>query len=631
MTREDKAKGGRSAAAVLPAAAMAVCAAAAAAVLFFTSGDAPGNEERASYPSAAAAHVEPGSPVVRMGLIDFSYSSTNSREIDRTLEVIRRAVAPLKLEAVRYRAEDLDREVKAGRIDFFVASSGFYWRMIPYGARGLATLVNPSRPDPNHSSGASFIVPASSPARTIEDLRGLRLAASYPTAFMGYRISMADLVERGYDWEHFFRSVSFTGTPYVHGLMHKIIAGESDVTIIPSCTWEEMTPKERSGFRLVGVRENTGMECLSTTRAYPGHTLAVMNGVKPAVAARVSSAVLTMKSVGGSEAWSIATDFTAVDQAYRDLRIGPYAYLREPTLRRWLRQYRSAVLFALMLVAGLAFHAWRSDELVRRRTAQLRSEEAAREQASRALEELNQRMERMHKANVVGQLSSMISHELAQPLAAIRYYCEGERELLRNPQEKAPALRTCNERISSQADRAIAIVEKVRSYARSEATREERVDLARTLSQVLTELRVKGIGKVEVSRSIPEKLPVRGDPLELELLFWNLLKNATEAALRSDEPRIRIEAAASVGRAEIVIENSGPQMTDEDMERLASPLSSTRRGGLGLGVAIARSIAESSGGGLEFARRPAGGLTALVRLPAWEDGGADPDGKKEKA
>ncbi|MCG5030786.1 sensor histidine kinase [Mesosutterella sp. OilRF-GAM-744-9] len=623
MTREDKAKDGRSAAAVLPAAAMAVCAAAAAVILFFTSGEAPEDEARTSYSNAAAAHIEPTSPVVRMGLIDFSYSSTNSREIDRTLEVIRRAIAPLKLEAVRYRAEDLDREVKRGEIDFFVASSGFYWRMIPYGARGLATLVNPSRPDPNLSSGASFIVTASSPVHTIEDLRGLRLAASYPTAFMGYRISMADLVERGYDYEHFFRSVSFTGTPYVHGLMHKIITGDSDVTIIPSCTWEEMTPKERSGFRLVGVRENTGMECLSTTRAYPGHTLAVMNGVKPAVAARVATAVLTMKSVGGSEAWSIATDFTSVDQAYRYLRIGPYAYLREPTLRRWLRQYRSAVLFALMLVAGLAFHAWRSDELVRRRTAQLRAEESAREQASRSLEELNQRMERMHKANIVGQLSSMISHELAQPLAAIRYYCEGERELLRSPAERAEALATCNERISSQADRAIAIVEKVRSYARSEATREERVDLARTLSQVLTELRVKGIGKVEVSRLIPSSLPVRGDPLELELLFWNLLKNATEAALRSPQPRIQIEAGRTAGRAEVVIENSGPPMTAEDMERLSSPLSSGSRGGLGLGVAIARSIAESSGGGIEFSSRPAGGLSARVRLPAWEERAAD--------
>ena len=263
------------------------------------------------------------------------------------------------------------------------------------------------------------------------------------------------------------------------------------------------------------------------------------------------------------------------------------------------------------------------DELVRRRTAQLRAEESAREQASRSLEELNQRMERMHKANIVGQLSSMISHELAQPLAAIRYYCEGERELLRSPAERAEALATCNERISSQADRAIAIVEKVRSYARSEATREERVDLARTLSQVLTELRVKGIGKVEVSRLIPSSLPVRGDPLELELLFWNLLKNATEAALRSPQPRIRIEAGCTAGRAEVVIENSGPPMTAEDMERLSSPLSSGSRGGLGLGDAIARSIAESSGGGIEFSSLPAGGLSARVRLPAWEERAAD--------
>lgn len=608
---------------VLPGIAIAICGALALAVLFFGAGERePLTANQTPTPVHLAEKTAPDAPVT-LGLVEFNYSLTNSREVDSTIEKLRSAFAPRKLEVTRYRAEDLDREVKAGRIDFFLASSGFYWRMIPFGARSIATLVNPSRPDPNRSSGAVFIVMDESPVRTVDDLRGKRLAASYPTAFGGIRISLADLAFRGYDPERFFSKIRFTGSPHVHGLMHEIITGTSDVAIIPACTWEEMSEAERSQFRLIGVRENTGMRCLSTTQAYPGHTFSVMSGVPPELAKTATEALLSMKAEGGKESWSIATDFTIVDATYRALKIGPYAYLRDTSFKRWVKENKAWILLALLFVAGLAFHAWRSEVLVNRRTRELREEEAARALVASELEGMNQRMERMHKANIVGQLSSMISHELAQPLAAIRYYCEGERDLLQEPAKNAALLSRCNEKVNAQADRAIAIVEKVRSYAKATATREAKVDLCGTVESVLKELRVKGIGKVAVRRTLPPALFAKGDPLEFELLLWNLLKNATEAALLAPAPSIEILAEARDGKARIRIENSGPALSGDDLARLSSPLSSSKSGGLGLGVAIVRSIAESSGGGLSFEARPSGGLSASVWLPLWDEAAAN--------
>lgn len=621
-TRKTPPRPGRFAAGLLPGIAIALCAAAAFAVLIVSAGER--EPLTPSQTAIASAHTDPGpGNPVRLGLVDFNYSQFNTRDVDATLERVQAALAPRKLIATRYKAEDLDRDVRAGKVDFFLASSGFYWRMIPYGARSLATLVSDAKPDPNRSSGAVFIVRDESPVKTVEDLKGRKLAASYPSAFEGYRISMADLAERGFSFENFFSGVTFTGSPHVHGLMHEIITGKADAAIIPACSWEEMPPEERAKYRLIGAREDTGMRCLSTTRAYPGHTFSVMNGVPPEIAKTVLEALLSMKDDGAAEAWSIATDFTRVDAVYRALKLGPYAYLRETSAKRWVRENKAWILLALLFVAGLAFHAWRSEVLVNRRTRELREEEAARALVASELEGMNQRMERMHKANIVGQLSSMISHELAQPLAAIRYYCEGERDLLQEPAKNAALLSRCNEKVNAQADRAIAIVEKVRSYAKATATREAKVDLCGTVESVLKELRVKGIGKVAVRRTLPPALFAKGDPLEFELLLWNLLKNATEAALLAPLPSIEILAEARDGKARIRIENSGPALSADDLARLSSPLSSSKSGGLGLGVAIVRSIAESSGGGLSFEARPSGGLSASVWLPLWDEAAAN--------
>lgn len=96
-----------------------------------------------------------------------------------------------------------------------------------------------------------------------------------------------------------------------------------------------------------------------------------MNGVQPEVAKRVVETLLSMKRGDRHESWSVATDFTAVDRAYRLLKIGPYAYLREPTFKHWLREHRTSVLILLILVGALSLHAWRSDVLVLRRTEEL--------------------------------------------------------------------------------------------------------------------------------------------------------------------------------------------------------------------------------------------------------------------
>ena len=596
-------------------AAIALCLAAALALAWFTDSASP-----AAPPAARpAVPSRPASDTVRIGLVDLSTQGGNSRDIDATLKAVRAALAPRGVELRRFKAEKLDQLVRAGKVDFFVASAGFYWRMKPYGASSLATIVSPRRPDPNHYAALAFIVRADSALQTVGDLKGKTLSTTYPTAFMGYRTGMAEIAHRGYDWESFFGKTLFSGSPHLPGILAPMEDGRADVAFVAACSYEEMAPGVRAKYRVIEPREVQGIPCLASTAAYPGLTFAVMNGVEPALARAVTATLLAMPVSDKTESWSIATDFTEVDRLYEALRLGPYSYLREPSLKRWAAEHRQWLYLAFLLIAGLAAHSLRSNLLVERRTRELLASEAERNDAHRKLQEMNERMERVHKANVVAQLSSMVSHELSQPLAAIRYYTEGAGELLRGASPDRGMLVDCNGKISAQADRAIAIVDKVRSYAKSSARREERVELPAVIRHVLEELKVKGIGGVAVRTGMPEQLAVQGDPLEVELLFWNLLKNAVEASLRADSPTITVDARAEGRFAVAVLENSGDMVSEETFERLMTPLGSSKENGLGLGLSIVRSVAESSGGGVEFARRPQGGLSVRVRLPLWED------------
>ena len=114
---------------------------------------------------------------------------------------------------------------------------------------------------------------------------------------------------------------------------------------------------------------------------------------------------------------------------------------------------------------------------------------------------------------------------------------------------------------------------------------------------------------------------VKGDALEIELLFNNLLKNAFEAAAMTstaESPFVRISAAALEGASGtllITVENSGRLLSDEAFRDLTTPLITSKSAGQGLGIPIATAIAEASGGHLEFERRPRGGLIARVTLP----------------
>lgn len=551
----------------------------------------------------------------RIGIIELSNSEDVRRFVDASVGVLRNAFAPFEIDIREYPSAELEEAVRTGRVDAFVASAGFYWRMQRYGVRDVATLISADMPDPNHSVSLAFITRADNSAvQTIGDMKGLRLSASYPTAFMGYRIGLAEIARHGYDPDTFFRSVAFSRSPSLRPIAGKLLTGEADVAFVQACWLERLRPEERARFRVIAPLTEPGYSCAHSTQTYPNITVAVLKSAAPGSAREISRLLLNMPADREGHRWGLATDFQDVDSVYRLLRIKRYAYLREWSVKRWIAAHRPWIAAAAFCLALLVLHSFVVSWLVRRRTAELARANEEKAAVTERLNALHSRMEQIRKANLVSQLSSMIAHELAQPVGAAQGYSEGLKLLCEGGEPTREQLRRSVDGIDRSLQRIGRIVEKVRSYSRGAVNRDQRLSLLTVVRTARDSLPRALREAMEVDISIDPSLFITGDELEAELLFNNLISNAVTAAMKSEKPYAGISAEAQGDAVHICVENSGRRFSAEDLQELTTPLISEKGPGHGLGVPIAMSLAEASGGHLAYEAREPNGVRAVLTL-----------------
>ena len=569
----------------------------------------------------AAANEQPQRPI-RIGLIQLSYGRDFYDGLNQTLEEIRQALSPRTVEFAEYSTRDLERQVRKGQVDAFIASSGFYWRMRKFGAKDLANVVTESSPNPNSAVSIAFLVKANDlvTVDSLDDLSGSRIGASYPSAFMGYRIGLAEIAYRGYDPEKFFRDVVFSGTPRIEDTIRLLDEDRVDAVIIRSCWLENQTKEVRARYRVLEpIAPDADSRCVRTSRLYPSVTFAVTQGAPADAALLIGRALLNMKPAAKGFGWGVVTDLRSIDRVYRELKIEHYEYLREWSVKRWVKAHLAWIVLAVCGVIGLAVHSWRVSMLVRRRTEQLNEAFRQEKKTADEMAAMRERMEGLQKVSLIGQLSSMIAHELSQPVAAMHYFCSAQRAMIRSGAISPERLAKSVDGIQKGVDRTSAIIDKVRGYIRGSNSRNECVMLDKTLHEAVGGIRKDLLDVTRIEYSGNLRVALRGDSLETELIFYNLIKNALEAAKEGDEPRVSVTVQVSSGRCSVGIENSGKPLSDNEMRVFETPMVTTKADGHGLGVSIVRSLAESQGGHVKFQARDEGGVIATVVLNLWSE------------
>lgn len=537
--------------------------------------------------------------------------------IKRTVQTLQKAVAPDHLRVEFVPLPQLESMVKNRQTDFIIATSNMSRRYAEYGPHDMVTASSPFSRDPNRSEGSLFIVRSDrNDIEILADLQNRKAAAGRPTAFAMYLAGLGEIASQGYEPYQFFSEVNFFGTDKDE-VIRSVLRGESDVGILRACYMEDALARgifNEGELKFINLKNDPVHQCQHSTSLYPNWTLSSMPSVAPELASRVTQALLMQSATERNLYWAVASDFTELDRLQDLLKIGAF----ERVQASFFEEYKYVFAGFLAAFLLLAAHSLLVSRAVRRKTADLQKALSEQKLLFEQAETANRRMLAMQKAGVVGQVSSMIAHELRQPLSTVSCYTHAlvraaERGILSNEilTEKLSVVR-------EEALRANAIVERVRSYAKDKNVDRTKIALADFAAQFCDAKEQAGV--TPHPELIVEARPsVVINPLELELVLHNLVKNAREVLVKLERknPKITVTVAANETRALLRIEDNGA-VSDDELEQLSLPVFSTKAEGLGLGLSIVKGIVENHGGRIVFTRNTAGGLTAEVRLPLAE-------------
>jgi two-component system C4-dicarboxylate transport sensor histidine kinase DctB len=227
------------------------------------------------------------------------------------------------------------------------------------------------------------------------------------------------------------------------------------------------------------------------------------------------------------------------------------------------------------------------------------------------------------KLSALGQMSAGISHELNQPLMAIRSYAENAEAFLERGKTDIAGQNLG--RIAELARRMGRIIRNLRAFAKQESEGMTDVDLASVIAAVLeiTQARARA-GGVDIIWDAPETpITVRGGEVRLQQVVLNLVTNAMDAMEgQTFTQRIEIDTDRSGARVDLYVRDTGPGLSEPD--RIFDPFYSTKQvmsdgtgqDGMGLGLSISYGLVQSFGGIIRGRNHPAGGAVFTVTLDA---------------
>ncbi len=248
----------------------------------------------------------------------------------------------------------------------------------------------------------------------------------------------------------------------------------------------------------------------------------------------------------------------------------------------------------------------------------------AEKAAQKETQSLQGRLAEVGRFSLLGELAAGLAHEINQPLSAIATYAQaGERFLAQNPIDTEGLQASCT-RISDQALRAGEIIQNLRGFVRREPPRMEALDLNRVVGDVFdliaSDARAEGIPiTTKLGTDLP---PVKGQAIQLQQVLLNLTRNAVDAMRDGVRKTEGIEIRTECGQdntVSVLVTDHGHGVSQHLDEDVFHPFVSTKAEGLGVGLAISRTIIQAHSGTLFHKPNPAGGTIFGFILPVAQE------------
>jgi signal transduction histidine kinase len=239
---------------------------------------------------------------------------------------------------------------------------------------------------------------------------------------------------------------------------------------------------------------------------------------------------------------------------------------------------------------------------------------------------LRQDLAHVGRVSTMGELTASLAHELNQPLTAILSNAQAALRILPSDKADLADIRDILGDIVEDDKRAGEVIHRLRGFLKKSNLELSALDIGELVSQVArlvsSDAILRNVSiRLELAPGLP---PICGDRVQLQQVILNLLMNGLDAMRESSEGErtLVLRTLAGDGAASVVVavEDSGMGIDEADLEHVFHAFYTTKPEGLGMGLAIARSIVEAHGGRLEARNNPGRGATFSFTLPAIKEG-----------
>lgn len=557
-------------------------------------------------------------PPIKIGVLKTEHLDETTAAQAILLDKLRKEFQPRVVSLAYYDWNGLEKAIKGKSVDLILVNSPFFSTIEhEKNIKPLVGLIRKDAIDADHMLAGTLVTGNQNIPPRLSSLRGkdLYLASAANESNIVFRNF---LLSKEVNENKFFSKVHEIngGT---NELLDAIEKHPDAAALLPACALEDEKEFRKnivSKLRVIDEKFGDGLNCKRTTSLYPGWVLASVSQDDMNMVHKATAAALTTVMADSLQWGFPPSNFDSIRNVLIDLRYGPYEKTDPLRIKEFIYANRYWALGILLTVLLIAVHSVIVSVQVRRKTRSIETLMEEKILFSKEITAAKERIQAMEKFQSLNQLSSLLAHELKQPLGAIRNYSRGLMKRADKNTVDNKVLCSTLAVIVSQSDRAASIVEHVRKYAKNVSIEREILDVNRVVADTVRTFRNSYAysGKV-LFKPIQKELSAEINVLEVELALINLLKNSSEALAGLPNPEIIVSTSQSEGNAVISVKDNGRLYSQEEVQNFFQPLFTTKENGMGLGLTIVTHIVEEHGGRLNTFANPNGGVTFQLIFP----------------